>query len=293
MNERRAQPRPPGRSETREIVELRQLKERQPDLESAVDMQIELIDHLRRVQSRVPMPWFDWSAATVAAHDASGEPLLRFEDIPFEWTELRLMLRQTGEILRRYDSIEEADYRDVQALAREADVRPTVERWYTATTRHAMTARGPVAAAPAAAPSPMMNEVMTLAVRPFLARCADLVQQRIDLSSWTHGYCPMCGDEPDFSVITPAAERLLICRRCTLRWRFDPLGCPYCNNRERSLITSFATTDGLYRVYACDVCHRYLKTYDGRRAPRPVMPSVDSIATLPLDAAAQQRGYRA
>jgi hypothetical protein len=39
------------------------------------------------------------------------------------------------------------------------------------------------------------------------------------------------------------------------------------------------------------VCRRYLKAYDGRNASRPVMLSVDSIATLPLDAAAIQRGY--
>jgi hypothetical protein len=34
-----------------------------------------------------------------------------------------------------------------------------------------------------------------------------------------------------------------------------------------------------------------LKAYDGRRATRPVMPMVDTVATLPLDAAAMQRGY--
>jgi formate dehydrogenase maturation protein FdhE len=44
-------------------------------------------------------------------------------------------------------------------------------------------------------------------------------------------------------------------------------------------------------VYACDVCRRYLKAYDGRRAQRAVMVAVDTIATLPLDAAAMQRGY--
>jgi FdhE protein len=101
----------------------------------------------------------------------------------------------------------------------------------------------------------------------------------------------LCGGEPDFSVITPAAERHLICGRCGLRWKFEPLTCPYCRNSDRSRITSFATTDGQYRVYACDVCTRYLKAYDGRRAARPVMPMVDTVATLPLDAAAIQRGY--
>ena len=92
-------------------------------------------------------------------------------------------------------------------------------------------------------------------------------------------------------MITPAAERHLICSRCTLRWKFEPLTCPHCSNSDRSLIKSFAWPGGLYRVYACDVCHRYLKAYDARRSTRPVMPMVDSVATLPLDAAAMQRGY--
>ena len=75
------------------------------------------------------------------------------------------------------------------------------------------------------------------------------------------------------------------------QWAFAPLTCPFCANDDRTLITSFATRDGRYRVYACDVCRRYLKAYDGRNASRPVMVAVDSIATLPLDAAAMQRGY--
>src|SRR5690606_21323047 len=139
----------------------------------------------------------------------------------------------------------------------------------------------------------MLEQVLSLAMRPFLSRCAELVQQRPELSIWTHPHCALCGGEPDFAVITPAAERHLICGRCGLRWKYEPLTCPYCRNQDRSRITSFATADGQYRVYACDVCHRYLKAYDARRATRPVMPVVDSVATLPLDAAAMQRGYTA
>ncbi len=282
--ERHVRPRG-GRSESREIAELRLVRDRQPDLQAAVDMQIELIDVQRRVQARVAMPWFEWSTATVEAHNTSGAPLLRFDDVPIEPTDLRLMVRQTGEILQRHDSLDADDFTRVQALAREADVKAVIREWYE------RTARAPGRAVPAPPPADVLGEVLTLAVRPFLARCADVVQQRVDLSAWTHGYCPLCGDEPDLAVITPAAERWLICRRCTLRWQFDPLGCPYCDNRDRSRITSFATPDGQYRVYACDACRRYLKAFDGRHASRPVLPTVDGIATLPLDAAAQQRGY--
>jgi FdhE protein len=128
-------------------------------------------------------------------------------------------------------------------------------------------------------------------MRPWMTRCAEVLQQRTELAFWTHSHCALCGAEPDLSVITPAAERHLICARCALRWKFEPLTCPYCQNSDRSRITSFATPDGQYRVYACDQCRRYLKAYDGRRATRPVMPIVDNIATLPLDAYAMQRGY--
>ena len=97
--------------------------------------------------------------------------------------------------------------------------------------------------------------------------------------------------EPDFAVIMPDASRRLICGRCVAQWSFGPLTCPFCSNDDRALVTSFATRDGRYRVYGCDVCRRYLKAYDARNAVRPVMVTVDTIATLPLDAAAIQRGY--
>lgn len=115
---------------------------------------------------------------------------------------------------------------------------------------------------------------------------------RSDLADWEAGHCPLCGGEPDLAVITPAAERLLICSRCLARWRFDQIMCPFCRNDDRSRITSFTSRDGRYRLSGCDVCERYLKAYDARNASRPVMPAVDSVATLPLDAAAMQRGYK-
>ena len=138
----------------------------------------------------------------------------------------------------------------------------------------------------------MLDPIIQLSMRPFLSRCAEALLPQLDLSTWRRGRCPVCGGEPEFSTITPAAERFLICGRCTAHWPYEPVACPFCGNADRSAITSFATPDGQYRIYACDACRRYLKAYDGRTATRPVMTPVDTIATLPLDAAAMQRGYR-
>ena len=294
MAEQGARPARPARSDTREAAELRAVKDRNPDLADAVDMHLELIELQRRIQGRVPLPWFELSPEILERHQVEGRPLLRFEDIPLELTDLRLIVRQTADVLRRFGSVEEPDYLKVQSLGRDMTLLSVASQWYHATSeRHAAATVGVAAAtAPPQPIDPVFDQVLTLAMRPFLSRCAEVLQQRPDLSVWTHPHCALCGGEPDFATITPAAERHLICSRCTLRWKFESLTCPYCRNSNRAQITSFATPDGRYRVYACDVCLRYLKAYDARRSARPVMPVVDGVATLPLDAAAIQRGYQ-
>ena len=286
MNER--PPRPP-RSETREVVELKQIKADHPELESAVDLQLALVEMQRRVQSRVPLPRIAVEPAWARAQQLAGRPLVRFGDIPLEWSDFRLTLRQTADILLRFEAIERADYEQLVALGRDGHaLEPLVSSWYTATSgvEEGADPRERPPSEPAS-----LDQVLVLALRPFLARCAEVLAPQIDLATWTHGHCPICGWEPDFAVITPSAERRLFCGRCVAQWSFAPHTCPFCANDDRARITSFASRDGRYRVYACDVCQRYLKAYDARNAQRPVMVAVDTIATLPLDAAAMQRGY--
>jgi hypothetical protein len=257
-------------------------------------MHLELLELYRRVQGRVPLPSLEISGDILKRHAAEARPLLRFEDIPLDLSDLRLLVRQTADVLRRHGAVDDADYQRVQALGRDMRLLAAVGDWYRSVAESRAIASvgiGPDNAALAGADDPVVGQVLGLAMRPYLSRCAEVLQQREELGQWLHPHCALCGGEPDFAVITPAAERHLICGRCGLRWKYEPLTCPYCRNAERSRITSFATTDGQYRVYACDVCRRYLKAYDGRRASRPVMPMVDTVATLPLDAAAMQRGY--
>lgn len=259
-------------------------------------MHLELLELQRRIQGRVPVPTLDLSADTIAKHQAQGRPLLPFDAIPLELSDLRLMVRQTADVLKRFGALDDLDYQKVQAVGRDMKLLAVVGEWYRSTAaRAAMTTAmiGHVRASAGPDAQDALSEVIGLAMRPFLSRCAEVLQQRADLALWTHPHCALCGGAPDFGVITPAAERHLICSRCALRWKFEPLTCPFCANADRSRITSFAARlgDADYRVYACDVCHRFLKVFDARRAGRPVMPVVDAVATLPLDAAAIQRGY--
>lgn len=288
---RRVTERPPRptRAEPREIIELKQLKATNPELADAVDMQIALVEVQRRVQGRVPLPRLQPDPAWLAAQQEAARPAVRFEDIPLDWSDFRLTLRQTADILHRFETLERSDYEHVLALTREGNaLEPLVTNWYLASSG--------VEAAPAPPRLPpgapeALEHLLLLAIRPFLARCAEALLPRPDFSNWKHGHCPVCGWEADFAVVTQTGERRLICGRCVAQWTYGAHTCPYCANDDRTRVTSFATRDGRYRVYACDVCRRYLKAYDARHATRPVMVAVDTIATLPLDAAAMARGY--
>jgi hypothetical protein len=263
-------------------VELRRLVEEQPDLAAAANLQIELIQLQRRIQSRLRLPSIKLDTDYLNSLLGNG-PILQFEHLAVDWNDVRFLLRATAAAMRTHDALDDTDYRRAEALARDADKLPiAIRTWYEAVRP------GAAGLDDQASLEPVIMQTM----RPFLVRAAEAIMARSDLTEWEGGHCPLCGGEPDLAVITPAADRLLICSRCAARWRFAQLTCPFCMNDDRTRITSFASRDGQYRIQACDVCERYLKAYDARRATRPVMPAVDSVATLALDAAAMQRGYK-
>ena len=285
-----------ARSESREVTELRAVKARHPELAGAVDMHIELLELQRRIQGRVPLPPLELDTNILQRHQLEGRPLLRFEQIPLDLTDLRLMVRQTADVLHRFDALDASEFQLVHTLGRGDRLLEVAARWYRRAAERAAAATG---AAVVAVPAPVDSEpeivghVLALAMRPFLSRCAEVLQRCPELSTWTHAHCPLCGGEPDLACLDAQGDRHLVCGRCLLNWRFDPVTCPFCLNTDRGRITSFGTNDGVYRVYGCDVCHRYIKAFDSRRASRPLMPVLDGVATLPLDAAAIQRGYSA
>ena len=283
------------RSEPREVAELRSLAERQPELADAALMQIDLLDTQRRVQSRISTPWSDVSDDRFVERLARGECLAEFERLPIDWNELRLLVRLVTDVLRRHDAIDQPQAAQLHELGRDSRLPEFARRWFGGNEDRQRdappwSAAENTDAAPAQAPE-MLDEVLRWAMRPFLARTAEVLQRRVGFELWGRGTCPVCGGTPDFSVITSTGERHLVCGRCQARWPFASTVCPFCGEANRDHLASFATPDGIYRVMACRTCQRYIKALDGRRAGRPVLPAVDTIATLPLDAVVMQKGY--
>jgi len=277
----------PERADSPELAAFRQLKASHPELAGAVDMQVELVVLQRRVQARLSTPWLEFDAIWLTRQLTEGRPILRFDEIPFEWGEFRTLFRQVAEVLRRYELLERDDLELVQRLVK--DARPTredVAAWYGATASRSI---GDPAAAPVQPEA--VGQVLALTVRPFLARTVETLHQRVNLAPWTRQYCPFCGGEAELALLLRPGETRLACGRCTGVWPFPEHACPHCDNRLPGYQTSYASRDGRYRLIGCDACRRYIKAFDARKADRPFMLDVDTIATLPLDAAALQRGY--
>ena len=257
----------------RDIVELKTLAERQPALAPAATLQVDLIEAVRRVQGRITTPWIEAAAETLAARLAAGQPLLDFSQIAFDWNDVRLLIRQVTDVLRRHEVVDAPTAAALHAIGRSPSLPDVMRAWFE---------QQPLVDVE------MLGEVLSWAARPYLQRTSEVLQQRVSLDGWTERVCPICAAEPEFSVITPAGERQLVCGRCHVRWSFSPIACPYCGNDDRTKIKSMATPDGIYRVMICGSCSRYIKALDGRKATRPLLPYLDLIATLPLDAAVMQ-----
>ncbi len=281
------------RPDSRDVAELRALAQRQPELVSAVNLQIALVELQRRVQQRVSTPWLAISADEAAERLASGQRLVEFDQLPIEWTETRLLVRQVTDVLRRFDAVDAPQAEALHRAGRDAILPELARRWYDRVVAvPAVAGVGAGGMAPMERRPEMFDEVIAWALRPFLSRTAEVMQQRVTFADWKRGMCPVCGGEPELGAITPSGELLLLCGRCHARWPFDSVGCAYCGERDRARLTSFATPDGMYRVTACKSCHRYLKALDGRHAGRSVLPALDTIATLPLDAVILQKGFK-
>lgn len=253
----------------RDVAELKSLAERQPALAPAVSLQVDLLDAVRRVQGRITTPWIETPVAALSERLARGEALLDFAQIAFDWNDVRLLVRQITDVLRRHEVIDAETAGTLHAIGRSPSLPEVMRAWFEQR---------------AGADVEMMDEVLAWAARPYLQRTAEVLQQRVSLETWTQRSCPVCAAEAEFSLITTSGERQLICGRCHVRWYFSPIACPYCGNDDRRTIRSMATPDGIYRVMICSPCGRYIKAFDARKSARPVLPYLDAIATLPLDA---------
>ena len=108
----------------------RTLAERQPELAPAATLQIDLIEAVRRVQGRITTPWIETSAETLNARLASGQPLLEFSQIAFDWNDVRLLIRQVTDVLRRHEVVDAATAAALHSVGRGPTLPDVMRGWF-------------------------------------------------------------------------------------------------------------------------------------------------------------------
>jgi FdhE protein len=132
-----------------------------------------------------------------------------------------------------------------------------------------------------------------LIAMPMLRACERAWASRVP-ASWTEGYCPICGGWPAFAEDGPDARRRLRCSRCGSGWRTAERRCPFCDEDDDGNVVSLMSPETLERqcIDVCERCGGYLKVLTTvGPIPGEQVVLVD-LATLELDTAAIERGYR-
>ena len=113
------------------IAALKELREAQPDLAPAADLQIELAQITRRVGARAPLPAL---AAVTARQErlAGGRQVLAFADFRFEWSDVRLALREVARAMEAAGAISSDDAATIASLVRgeTAAVEKALSKWF-------------------------------------------------------------------------------------------------------------------------------------------------------------------
>lgn len=152
-------------------------------------------------------------------------------------------------------------------------------------------------------------QLLELALQPVLWEAAGRVAALIapdTLDRWYRGFCPVCGSWPSLAeLVGSERRRVLRCGRCGTGWSWIVLLCPYCGNDDHRTLGALheGADDGPLtagepaaaagaRVDTCERCHGYLKAITAFASYPTVRLAAEDVATLHLDIAAGEAGYR-
>ncbi len=125
-----------------------------------------------------------------------------------------------------------------------------------------------------------------------------------DFSSWSMGYCPLCGAMPAISYLarpqSPTTEFLqggggqkhLHCALCGCQWRFKRNRCPACDTEEKDNLRYYQESGETgERIDACHKCGHYLLGIDLREIAAPSSLDMAAVAMVHLDILAREKGF--
>ena len=145
----------------------------------------------------------------------------------------------------------------------------------------------------AGVPAPALSIIAQLAATPVLCACWRELAAQIP-PSFQRGWCPVCGAWPQLSEMRGIERRRrLRCGRCLADWSLPVLHCAFCDEVDHRKLGSLVVEgqEQNNRVETCESCRGYLKTIATLGALSPQDLLGQDLDTVPLDLAAQERGY--
>lgn len=262
---------------------LEKEREKKPELAETIDLHHALL--LAQADAQVPLPHLELETEKARALLQEGSLLVKPEELEIDWEVFAQLCEGICYItLQHQPELEEELERIRTFLDNYPDKRSQVVGYLRDGLLEGAKEKG--------LNSELLAFVLNNALHPFLRAYAQALAPLIDDSLWYHSRCPVCGGQPDFAFLEAGSgARHLLCSRCDSQWLFRRVECPFCGNIEPNKLIYYPSEDQVYRLYVCQVCHRYLKTIDMRQVARKVIPPVERIITVAMDVAAREAGY--
>ena len=267
----------------RKLAEQEEGGEKLPPL---FELYRKLLDIQSRAKKRIGTPKPDLSNEAILDQIDRGVSLLRFEDLSLDWSLLREVFTEVIAAFADYPEL----FGELPEKLRKPEAgrlltKKAVKAWYEETELPSPILTG-------AASENLLRAIIHATLQPFLASHSKALIGSVDQERWRRRYCPICGSQPDFAFLDKErGSRWLLCSRCDTECVFKRLECPYCGTQDQKSLAYFTDDEGLYRLYVCEQCKRYLKTIDLSKAKSEVVLPLERLYTLDLDSQAKIKGY--
>jgi FdhE protein len=264
---------------------LDEAAQREPDLTPYYEFHRTLLELQRKAREEIAAALELADEEALQARMLQGSPLISFAQLPIETERFARLITAIAQVLMDYD----VNVVDME----ESSLPGTPAEWIALAQQRFEEGQAIKEGGEEPGEAKLAQASVDLALKPYLEWAAEQVLPYVDQERWKRRYCPVCGGAPDFATLgEEAGARHLLCSRCNSQWLYPRLGCPFCGTTDHTKLSYYPSEDGVYRLYVCHACRRYLKAIDLRETARAFLLPVERITTVAMDAAAHQEGYR-
>jgi len=239
-----------------------------------------------RVQKRIGTPKPGINREAISQRMQNGQSLLNIEDIVLDQGLVQELFAEVIKVFASYPQLfGELPDKLLKPGARRLLTKKAIKAWFTGKELPATMQDG--------VSENIMPAIIQATLQPFLTYYSEEFKDSVDEINWQRGYCPICGDTPDFSYLDKQRiARHLICSRCDAEWLFKRLECPFCGCQEQSALHYFTDDKELYRLYTCQHCQKYIKTIDLNKTKENIIFPLERLLTIDMDRQARERGFK-